>query len=216
MNKTTKPRNDWDAIRFDYINGIPLKEMSEKYKICHTQIVRKAKQKNWGEHKSFIKKYDELATATTEMIEDHLEEYPKIKELREEINNQLLPSQIDQSNKDVAIMALYKAQLMTIQQKFAKVIEKSITQVGEILELHKDGLYTSSISGEGQKYERTTRFVNDLAPFFTENNKALGMTTAQVAIQNNINNNSSDISNIRLSADVVEASRDYQDFIKTS
>jgi hypothetical protein len=64
------------------------------------------------------------------------------------------------------------------------------------LDTAKDGLYTSAIRADGSAtYERTTRFLSDLAPFFAENNKALGMTTAQVAIQMNNNgggNNSND------------------------
>jgi hypothetical protein len=190
---STKPRNDWDAIKLDYINGVPIREIGDKFGMSHTQIVRKAKQKNWGEHKSFVKKYDALATATNEMIEEHLDDYPHIKAMREDINNQLLPSQITQSNKDVAMMALYKHSLIQAQIKIANAINKSADQVNEILELNKDGLYTSRIGADGSvSYEPTNIHLKNLAPFFTENNKALGMTTAQVAIQNNINNNGND------------------------
>lgn len=191
MSKTTKPRTDWGEIKFDYINGMPLNNMVEKYNIDKSQIVRKAKEKGWGGYKSFAKKYDELATAANNMIEDHLDEYPEVKRLREEMNNQLLPSQIEQCNKEVAMLALYKHTILAAQQKIATALDTSAGQINEILATHKDGLYASRISADGSiSYEPTNTHLKNLAPFFAENNKALGVTTApQVAIQNNINDN---------------------------
>ena len=187
MAKSTKPRKDWDAIKLDYIQGMPLNEIQDKYNIDKPQVVKKAKQKGWGEHKSFAKTYDALATATNNMIEDHLDEYPDIKEMREKLNSQLLPSQVEQSNKDLAMIALYKHSLITAQQKIAQAINKSADQINEILETNPGGLYTSRIGADGStSYEPTNNHLKNLATFFTENNKVLGFNNApQVAIQQN-------------------------------
>lgn len=191
MAKSTKPRKDWDAIKLDYIQGMPLNEIQDKYNIDKPQVVKKAKQKGWGEHKSFAKTYDALATATNNMIEDHLDEYPEIKEMREKLNSQLLPSQVEQSNKDLAMIALYKHSLITAQQKIAQAINKSADQINEILETNPGGLYTSRIGADGStSYEPTNNHLKNLATFFTENNKVLGLNnTPQVAIQQNNQDN---------------------------
>jgi hypothetical protein len=194
MSKSTKPRNDWDAIRADYVSGMHYYDMSKKYDICHTQILRKAKKEGWIAPKMLVQSYDELANLLKTEVDEVIKTNPKAQQLQQRIHETLLPSQIEQADKDIAMMSLYKANIASLQAKFAKVIEKSVSQVSEILDHHKDGLYTSSLKGDGSaNYERTTRFLSDLAPFFAENNKALGLTSAQVAIQNNVNTNNDDV-----------------------
>ncbi len=193
MSKTTKPRNDWDAIKKDITESkLTLREIAEKYNTDHSYIHKKAKKEGWLNAKQLVEKYDELGAVVAELVEDNInkEQYKKAKELQKEIHASILPSQIEQVNKDIALSALYKSELLIIQQKFAEVTKKSLTQVSKILDNCADGLYTSISKADGTStYERTTRFMSDLAPFFVENNKALGLTTAQVAIQNNLNAN---------------------------
>ncbi len=193
MSKTTKRRNDWDAIRADYTNGVLFMEMAEKYNICHTQIARKAKKEGWLNERELVKTHDELAIKCSKAMNEYIETDPEAQILQKKIHNAVLPSQIVDVDKDIAMMALYKSQLMTTQQKFAKLVEKSTDQVARILDACVDGLYTNSDKADGSRtFDRTTRFLSDLAPYFAENNKALGMTTAQVAIQNNVNTNKND------------------------
>ncbi len=185
---STKPREDWDEIRLDYIAGMAVRDIGAKYNIDYTQVIRKAKQKGWGEH--------------------------KILTLQETPHHELLPDIIEQANKDEVMMELYKISLLTIQQKFASLIEKAINQIEHIIDTSPDGLYTSSSKSDGSAtYERITRFVDDLAPFFTDSNKSLGIITSQVTIQNSVGANAD---NVKFNDNVVDASREYQDFIKNS
>ncbi len=193
MAKSTKPRNDWEAIRLDYINGMSMKELATKYDIHHPDILRKARQQGWGEHKSLVKDYDNLAVEITEVVQVEIDKNPKLQALQDKLHSNLLPSQIEQANKDVAMLALYKANMLAAQQKILKAIDKSAVQASDILDANPSGLYTSKIGADGSvSYEPANNYLRNLAPFFAENNKALGLAAAQTAIQVNQTVNSKD------------------------
>jgi hypothetical protein len=212
--KIKKPRrNDWHLIKIDYVKGVPVREIATKYGLHHPDILRKAKKEGWGEHKSYHKDYDELATIANTALQQICETNPRAKELQNKIHA-VTPSNMQEDvDKDIAMLALHKAQILTIQQKFAKVMDKSLAQVAKILDYHVDGLYASSTKPDGSvNYERTTTFLKDLAPYFAENNKVLGLSRENpaTAVQINNNLNKADLSNLS----PIEASFEYQKLIK--
>lgn len=211
--RSTKPRNDWHLIKIDYIKGVPIADICNKYNIKQPNLVRQAKKEGWGEHKSYYKDYDELATIANTALQEFCETNPKAKILQNKIHA-VTPIHMQKDvDKDIAMLALHKSQILTIQQKFAKIMDKSLAQVAKILDYHVDGLYASSTKPDGSvNYERTTAFLKDLAPYFAENNRVLGLSRENPTTAVQINNNLNDTDLTKLSP--IDASFEYQKLIK--
>lgn len=188
--RSTKPRNDWHLIKIDYIKGVPIADICNKYNIKHPNLFRQAKKDGWGEHKSYQKDYDNFATELNQNVQKVIKKNPHLQAMQKKIHDVTPPHLIEQIDKDLTMLALHKSEILQIQHKFAKVMDKSLAQVAKILDYHVDGLYASSTKPDGSvNYERTTAFLKDLAPYFAENNRILGLSRENPTTAVQINNN---------------------------
>lgn len=196
MSTTTKSRNDWDAIRYDYLQGMAVRDIADKYNICYTTISRKAKAKNWGEHNKVGKILDNMIDEVREKtnvdkVIDSSEEY---KYLQQQLNITVGSATDDMLRRMIIKKTIVQNTAFDTNIKAYNIINEFLDITSKNLKTSKDGLYTKSI-GQGGAVTYAS-YADDISkaviPIITENNKALGMTTAQVAIQNNINNGGSD------------------------
>ncbi len=192
MIKTTKPRNDWKAIELDYLAGMTLNDLTMKYKIDKSNITRQARKKGWMPHNAVGK----TLTAVTNAIKinhpeldkeiEHLPEFSEVEKItvgtgitKEDIKN------------DVYRRLVIQNLAFANNNKAYDLMNQYFGIIGNNLAKSPDGLYTKSI-GQGGAVTYGS-YADDIAkvivPMITENNKALGMTTAQVAIQNNFGDN---------------------------
>lgn len=218
MTTTTKPRNDWDAIRLDYLHGMAVREIGEKYKIDHAQIVRKAKSKGWNPHNAIGKVIDKMVdTIRLETnVDDIIDNDKEYKELENMLNT---CGDTEAIRKSIIKRAIMQNKAFNNGLKSYQAIDQFLDITINNLKTSKDGLYTKGIGKDGSRTYGS--YADDLAkvaiPMIGESNKVLGLTTAQVAIQNNVNaTNNDNISSVISSDNVIDASRNYQDFIKSS
>jgi hypothetical protein len=189
MAKTTKPRNDWDAIKLDNASGkYTLRELGVKYNTSYTSIYKKAKKEGWLNEKKLVQANENLAEAVVEMIEENKHKYPKVVELQEKVHNTVMPHQIEQVDKDIAMLALHKYNASTLAAKILKYSEMYVDQLPQILASHKNGLYKTSEKADGTvTYDRSGKYITDVVPLLDKLQQAMGVNAAQVAIQNNVN-----------------------------
>ncbi len=193
MTITTKPRNDWDAIKLDYLNGIPIRDIATKHGIYYTQIVQKAKAKNWGEHNKIGKVIDimiddVIAKTDADTVITSSDDY---KYLQQQLNVTVGSTTDDMLKRMIIKKMIMQDLAFRTGIKAYNVAESFLDITANNLKTSKDGLYTKSI-GQGGAVTYAS-YADDIAkvvvPMIGENNKALGMTTTQVAIQNNVNSN---------------------------
>lgn len=219
MVTTTKPRTDWDAIRLDYLHGMPIREIAKKYGIYYTQIVHKAKAKRWGQHNDVGIKIDKLVDNIRDNteIDNMLDMSAEYRDLQQSFNVTVGSSTDDMLRRMIIKRAILQNKGFEASLKYYSSLELYADKLCKNIEKSPDGMYTKSISNNGSVTYGS--YADDLAkvaiPLISETNKALGMATAQVAIQNNVTNgNGKDIQETNISTNIVEASRDYQDFIR--
>jgi hypothetical protein len=216
MSTTTKPRNDWDAIKLDYLHGTAVREIGKKYNIDPAQIVRKAKSKGWKPHNTIGKVIDKMVdTVRIETnVDDILDNDLEYKELENVLSTC--------GNTDIVRKSIIKRAIM--QNKAFSTGLKSYQIIDQYLDITINNLKNSS---NGLYKKGTDKFGNDvmasyaddlskvIIPTLSESNKALGITSTQVAIQNNFGDkgNGDNTAEFKISNDPVQASKDYQKMI---
>ena len=195
-------KRDWSEIRIDYMRGIPTSELSKIHNVEASQISRRATKENWGNPKKIAEDYNLLATATATIVEKAIAQDENLMIAKERLDRNLIGKKSSEEiTREIAAIAMYKADAHAVNSKVMQSLSKVIDKLPTILD-QKDGLYVSKVDKDGGKtYDRVTKFVADLAPIISENNKVMGLTTATAAtvnLQNNINTDDKDNAVVQL------------------
>lgn len=189
MKKDTTQRNDWDAIKIDYLQGMSVRDIGKKYGINYSQISRRAKAKRWGEHNEVGKATNSLIDRYFGTIGKMIEEDQEYTKIQQTFGFTIGSQQDIILRREMIKKMILRNTIFDSALKYHDVVDKYADKLLQNIENSTDGLYTKSI-GQGGSVTYAS-YADDIAkvavPMISEANKLLKEENTQIAIQNNIN-----------------------------